>query len=247
MRRAVNKGISTILNTNLDSLIRFCLLREILKKHASIVLKSHCFLPKNVSPINTPMTTVKKIIFLLVLLINTTAVQGQFIKEKSINALIGYAISVPYNSTDDIADSGFYVQGELVLQATSWFELRPYLGYLTTSSDGTDLNDNPSDEKATTKAFFLGGKARVRAPIPYVAPYLEIGLGTSIGTFETTTFFTDITKKGVIFHIPIAFGLELGKSNNVDLGLSYYIQPSAEQVVGGFAIGITIPLRQSKD
>lgn len=217
-----------------------------LEKNVPVTFQNNTFYYPKINPKSTPsMTTVKKTILLLILIANTAVVQGQFIKDKSINALIGYAITIPYESTDDIADSGFYVQGEFVLQATSWFELRPYLGYFTTSSDGTDLNNNPTDETATSKAFILGGKARVRAPIPYVAPYFEIGLGTSIGTFETMTAFSDITKSGMILHIPIAFGLELGKSNNVDLGLSYYIQPSVEQVAGGFALGISIPLGQS--
>jgi len=54
----------------------------------------------------------------------------------------------------------------------------------------------------------------------------------------------NIDKGGMIFHLPIAFGLELGKNNNVDLGFSYYDQPSVEQYVGAIALGITIPLKK---
>ena len=42
--------------------------------------------------------------------------------------------------------------------------------------------------------------------------------------------------------MPFAFGLELGKNNNVDLGFAYYFQPSVEQLAGAFAVGITFPL-----
>ena len=115
-----------------------------------------------------------------------------------------------------------------------------------TSSNGKDLNDNPTNEKAESKAFLLGGKARVRAPIPWVAPYVEIGIGTSIGKFETLTAFDNIDKVGIIYHIPFAFGLELGKNNNVDLGFTYYFQPSVEQFVGAFSVGITFPLNNKK-
>lgn len=83
----------------------------------------------------------------------------------------------------------------------------------------------------------------MRAPIPYVAPYFEIGIGASIGKFETLTAFDDIDKSGIISHIPFAFGLELGKNNNVDLGFTYYFQPSVEQFAGAFAVGITFPLK----
>ncbi|WP_282122296.1 hypothetical protein [Algibacter mikhailovii] len=166
----------------------------------------------------------------------------QFIKDKSINVQVGYGLSAPYNSIDNIADDGFYAQGELVLKVTSWFELRPYAGIILTSSNGKNLNNNPTFEKAETKALLLGGKARVRAPIPWVAPYAEIGIGTSIGKFETLTFYDNIDKNGVIYHIPFSLGLELGKNNNVDLGLTYYFQPNVQQYVGAFAVGLTFPL-----
>ena len=172
----------------------------------------------------------------------STIVEAQFIKEKSINAQIGYGISVPFNSVDEVADAGFFAQGELVLKVSSWIEFRPYAGFVLTSSNGKDINDNPTNEKAETKAFLLGGKVRARAPIPWVAPYLELGIGTSIGKFETLTTFDTIDKSGLIYHIPVSFGLELGRNNNVDLGFAYYIQPSVKQYAGAFAVGITFPL-----
>ncbi len=171
--------------------------------------------------------------------------EAQFIKEKSINAQIGYGLSVPYDSADAIVNDGFFAQGEFVLKATSWVEFRPYAGFILTNSDGKDLDDNPTDEKAESKAFLLGSKARVRAPIPWIAPYFEIGIGASIGRFETLTAFDNIDKSGIIYHIPISFGLELGRNNNTDIGLSYYFQPSVEQFVGAFAIGITFPLKNN--
>jgi hypothetical protein len=189
----------------------------------------------------------RKILTLLILILTSNLVEAQFIKEKSINAQIGYGITFPYESVDDIADDGFFIQGEYVLKVASWAEFRPYAGFISTSSNGRDLNDNPTDEKAESKAFLLGGKARVRAPIPWVAPYIELGIGASIGKFETFTAFTDINKSGVIYHIPFAFGLELGNNNNVDLGFTYYIQPSVEQFAGAFAFGITFPLKTQKN
>ncbi|WP_218845062.1 hypothetical protein [Winogradskyella pacifica] len=143
---------------------------------------------------------------------------------------------------DDVADRGLLLQGELVLKVRSWFELRPYAGMIITNSNGKDLNNNPTNEIAESKAFLLGGKARLRAPIPWVAPYLELGIGASIGKFETFTYYDYSDKGGIIYHIPIAFGLELGKNNNVDLGFTYYFQPSVKQFVGAMAVGITFPL-----
>ncbi|MBD0849331.1 hypothetical protein [Maribacter arenosus] len=183
----------------------------------------------------------QKTLILLIVLTSNLA-NAQFIKEKSINAQIGYGLSAPNNGMDEIVDDGFFAQGELVLKVASWVEFRPYVGFILTSSNGKDLNDNPTNEKAETKAFLLGGKARVRAPIPWVAPYVEIGIGTSIGKFVTLTAFDNINKSGIIYHIPFSFGLELGKNKNVDLGFAYYFQPSVEQYAGAFAVGITFQL-----
>ncbi|NIK92741.1 porin family protein [Mangrovimonas sp. CR14] len=186
----------------------------------------------------------RRALILLIVVLTSNLTEAQFIKEKSINAQIGYGLSAPNNSVDNIVNDGFFAQGELVLKVTSWFQLRPYVGFIFTNSDGKDLDDNPTDEKAETKAFLLGGKVRLLAPIPWVAPYFEIGIGTSIGKFETFTAFDNIDKGGIIYHIPIAIGLALGKNNNVDVAISYNIQPSVEQYVGAFAIGLTFPLNK---
>ena len=184
----------------------------------------------------------KKILTLFTIVLTSNFVEAQFIIEKSINVQAGYGLSVPYNSTDEIVDDGFFAQGELVLKAASWVEFRPYAGFILTSSNGKDINDNQTDEKAESRAFLLGGKVRVRAPIPWVSPYAEIGIGTSIGIFETLTAYDNIDNSGIIYHIPFSFGIELGKNNNVDLGFAYYFQPSVQQFVGAFAVGITFPL-----
>lgn len=184
------------------------------------------------------------LIVLALLFANIT--KAQFIKEKSINAQIGYGMSAPNNSADKIVSEGFFLQGDLVLKVLSWVELRPYAGLILTNSTGKNLNGNPTNEKVESKAFLIGGKTRLRAPIPWVAPYAELGIGVSIGKFETFTAFTDINKSGVIYHIPFSLGLELGRKNNVDLGFMYYFQPIVEQYAGAFSVGISIPLKSNK-
>ena len=167
---------------------------------------------------------------------------AQFVKEKSINAQIGLGLSAPINSVDETVDTGFFLQGELVLKVKSWFDIRPYAGFIFTNSDGRDLENNPTDEISESKAFLMGGKVRLRAPIPWVAPYIEGGIGASIGSFQTVTFFENIDRTGLIYHIPLSLGLQLGPKNNVDLGFVYYLQPSVEQFAGAFAVGLVIPL-----
>lgn len=95
----------------------------------------------------------RKTQIILIILLTSNLAEAKFIIEKSINAQIGYGLSAPYNSLDDIVDDGFFAQGELVLKVASWVEFRPYAGFILTSSNGKDLNNDPTDEKAESKAF----------------------------------------------------------------------------------------------
>ena len=184
----------------------------------------------------------KKILFLILFVNLSNSVVAQFIKEKQLNVSIGYGMSSPYYSDSDIVDTGFFMQGELILKSSSWFEIRPYLGFIITNSKGKDLDDNPTEELAECRSVLLGGKARLRAPIPWVAPYVELGIGASIGSFNTETNYSAINKSGLLYHIPVSVGLEIGRKGNFDLGYAFYFHPTAEQFAGAFALGVTFPL-----
>tara|TARA_R110000868_G_scaffold144982_3_gene364819 strand:+ start:350 stop:643 length:294 start_codon:yes stop_codon:yes gene_type:complete len=86
----------------------------------------------------------KKTLLLLIIILTSNLAEAQFIKEKSINAQIGYGFSVPLNNIDEIAEKGIFVQGEPVLKITSWFELKPYADIILTNSNGKDLYNNPT-------------------------------------------------------------------------------------------------------
>ena len=186
----------------------------------------------------------KKTLILIVIILTSNLVDAQFIKEKAINAQIGFALSTPKNSLGYVVNSGFFAQAEFVLKIASWLEMRPYAGFISIKSNGKDLRNINTSEKAESNAFLLGGKVRVRAPLPWVAPYLEIGIGGSIGEFETIATPYKIDKNGIIYQIPISIGLELGRNNNFALGFTYFLQSFVEQHAAAFAIGITFPLNK---
>ncbi|WP_340066594.1 outer membrane beta-barrel protein [Ascidiimonas aurantiaca] len=179
------------------------------------------------------------ITFLLVLA--TQKADAQTGKERAIEVSVGYGLTAAYDDVE--ADgSGLYVQGEYVFGLSRWFQLRPYAGYIITGADEDDTSSNDPDLRATTNAFLVGGKGRVTAPIPWVAPYLEAGIGVSFGSFETSTASIDIEKSGVLLHIPFSIGLELGRKRNFDIAFTYYFHPSAEQFAGAFAFGVSFPI-----
>ncbi len=182
-----------------------------------------------------------RIVIILFILFFSTQGNAQNIQNTSIDISIGLGLSTPYDDVP-IVDSGFYLQGEYVLGLARWFSLRPYAGLILTKSNGEDTNQNATNYKSTSKAFLIGGKARITAPIPWVAPYVEGGIGMSLGSFVTLTPATNIDQSGLILHIPFSLGLELGPKHSVDIAFTYYFQPSVKQYAGAAAFGISIPL-----
>lgn len=173
----------------------------------------------------------------------SSLIQGQT-EGKFIKASIGFGSSTSHYEEEnpEIIDGfGFYTQGEYIIGIKKWFSVRPYAGLIITSTDEDKIR-NPQNYKVETKAFFLGGKVRFCAPIPWVAPFVETGIGASIGSFETYTEYVNEKKSGVVAHIPISFGLAVGRKNNIELGVSFYSNLSTEQSFGGFTAGYTFPL-----
>jgi len=169
---------------------------------------------------------------------------GNFIK-----ASIGYGSSSSYYIEDygsqdevDVMGGGLYLQGEYIIGLKSWFSIRPYAGAIF-ESVGKDQNlQNQPQYKVTTNAFLMGGKVRLCAPIPWVAPFIEGGIGTSIGKFETFTPNVNFNKSDVLLHIPFSIGLAVGRHNNFEIGISGYFHPAAKQSTAVFALGYNFPL-----
>lgn len=166
-------------------------------------------------------------------------------KGRFIDVSIGLGFSAANTQSEEIETigSGFYAQGEYVFGLTKWFSVRPYAGFILTSPDkNLTREENEPNYEVTTKAFLIGGKVRITAPIPYVAPYIETGLGASIGSFRTYTEFSDIEENGLIYHIPFTIGLALGREHKVGVEFTYFFHPTIDQFAGAIAAGITFSL-----
>ncbi len=183
---------------------------------------------------NTLATTI--FVIFISNLANTQPHKGKFI-----NASIGYGVSAP-NEDIEIYGSGFYAQGEYVIGLAKWFGIRPYAGLILTSPNKNTTHQDLSEYETTSKAFLLGSKARICAPIPWVAPYFEIGIGASIGSFVTYTPYVDKKKNGLLMHIPFSAGLAIGRKHNIEVAFTYYFHPSVDQFSGAMAFGLSFPL-----
>lgn len=177
--------------------------------------------------------------FLLFTLLSFHAMDAQIKEGRFIGASAGLGIVAPDDETD-IAGVGFYAQAEYILNLNSWFGMRPYAGFIIAS--GSSEKEELKQYHVKSNAFLVGAKIRVAAPIPYVAPFLELGVGASLGTFQTYTPLTDVTKKGAQLHVPFSLGFAAGKSHSVDVKFTYYFHPEVEQFSGALAAGIYFPL-----
>ncbi|MBS7252566.1 hypothetical protein [Flavobacterium branchiicola] len=168
---------------------------------------------------------------------------------KSIKASIGYGSSSSYYIENygsqeevDVMGGGLYLQGEYIIGVKSWLSVRPYAGAIFESVNKNQNIQNQPQYKVTTNAFLLGGKVRLCAPIPWVAPFIEGGIGVSIGKFETITPGVNFDKSDALLHIPFSIGLAIGRHNSFEIGISGYFHPAAKQSTGVFAVGYNFPL-----
>lgn len=187
----------------------------------------------------TPFRSI--IILILVSVLASNSLKAQPKKGEYINASIGLGLNTSYYEEDG-GGSGFYAQAEYAKGITKWIGVRSYAGILLTSGDKTNENGDPTEYRISAKAFSFGGKIRVAAPIPYIAPFIESGIGASIGSFQTYTPSTNIKKNGILMHIPVSLGLAVGRKHSVDIAVSYYFYPSMKQISGALAAGISIPI-----
>jgi hypothetical protein len=164
-------------------------------------------------------------------------------KGEFIHVSAGLGISSPlYEDQNEVAGTGFYAQGEYVWSPLSWFGVRPYVGVLIASDELKE--EGIPNYKIKSNAALLGVKVRLAVPIPYAAPFIESGVGVSIGSFHTYTAETNLKKNGLLFHIPVTLGLALGRNHEYEFKFIYYFNESVEQFSGAAAIGFTIPINE---
>jgi len=193
--------------------------------------------------------TLRTLLFSIFFILSSINTKAQPRIGQSIKASIGFASSSSiyienYGNQDeiDVMGSGLYLQAEYIIGIKSWFGVRPYIGMISTKVDKNQPLLYQPQYKVTTQALLVGGKIRFCAPIPWIAPFIEGGIGASIGSFQTFTPSSNFNKKDILLHIPLSIGLAIGKKHNVELAISGYLHPAAEQSSGIFAAGLSFPI-----
>src|SRR5262245_34834938 len=103
----------------------------------------------------------------------------------------GYGMTLAFKGSVPRGD-GFYASVAYVLVPSAWVRGAAYAGTaLTFSGTSSGCREAGLECDVSTKIGFLGIKGRLTIPIPFVAPFLELGIGTSIGEIRTRTRITN--------------------------------------------------------
>jgi len=167
--------------------------------------------------------------------------------EKSMVLQGGLGLSMPsdYNGPSHYSPygTGFFLEGQYVVHTKSWFKPIAYGGLEYTSPSSESCSGLFIPCEVSSKSLFVGGKIRLMAPIPYIAPYFEIGVGGSFGSFKVHVSNVDRQDSGVFFHIPMSIGIAVGKNHSTEIVFTYLFYPSIDLTNGAFAVGIQLARR----
>jgi hypothetical protein len=167
--------------------------------------------------------------------------RGQFIGGE-----VGYGLSAPYQDDAGSDGHGGLVQAEYTYAPNAWVGVRPYAAVIVTWPDSVDGRCESAelawDCEVTAQGLMLGGKGRLAIPIPYVAPFLELGMGATLGSVTTRTFSENHQVTGALVHIPVTLGVAIGEDHDFELAFAYYFHPAARQFNGGITCGMSFRL-----
>jgi hypothetical protein len=139
--------------------------------------------------------------------------------------------------------NGGWLEAEYVYRATEWITPRAYSG-LTITVPANDCGPMVSPCDVSARIFFVGAKVRLLIPIPYVAPFVESGIGASAGSMTTRSgSLVNVTSDGLMFHIPVGVGLAIGSKHQYEVSFQYLFHPKQRQFNGALALGLSFPLR----
>ena len=165
-----------------------------------------------------------------------------------VDAAVGLGVSVPsYDS--NARGSGVLAKAEYVVGLSSWAGVRAYGGLLWTWPEDSEppCRHGELSCEVTAKVGLLGGKGRIAAPIPWVAPFFELGFGVSFGELRTRTTYVNLLKHGLAFHTPLTLGFAFGPDHEAEFAFVYYFHPQVSQVNGGVTVGLSFPIERPNE
>jgi hypothetical protein len=155
----------------------------------------------------------------------------------------GLGISFPQSHRDGHGLGGSLVYEQLLV-GPRWASVRAYGGAFFSRSDQASCVGNLQVCDVSSQIGVGGAKVRFLVPIPYVAPFIEVGAGLSAGSITTRIpaygSLPEINEGefGLLFHIPAGLGLAFGRRHQHKISLDYFSYPGQDHVTGTVSLGI---------
>ncbi len=156
----------------------------------------------------------------------------------------GVGLASASETPADNTATGFSGEVEYIWRITRWLKPSVYFGGLFTGTgsctdEGRDIT--PCDVQHIL--VYTGAQGHLMIPIPYVGPFFEVGLGLGAGGINRVVGDGPNERTvGAFPHFRVGFGLAFGKHHNVELGLGFMGNFSAQTYSGRFALGLELPL-----
>jgi hypothetical protein len=166
---------------------------------------------------------------------------AQFSQQSQISAGIG--ASFP-SSEHNVLGVGGSVVYERRLASPHWAGVRLYAGGFFSRTDRNRCPASVQPCSVSSQIAVGGAKLRLLAPIPYVAPYFEIGAGLSAGSIRTQVAAfgrfsaIDVDQSGVLFHLPVGLGIAFGRHHQHKLSVDYFVHPYRDHIAGTLSVGV---------
>lgn len=176
-------------------------------------------------------------------LIATTAIlpTGVATAEHRMAVAAGLGITAPANSEESAergAGIGGFAETSYHYRFSRWVRPSVYSGLHIT----VPKQDCGGACEVSAQFLFLGWQVRAIVPITYVAPYIETGLGASLGNFAVQSDSgVNEGLTGATYHVPLTLGVMVGERHEFDASLRYLYHPGLV-ISGGIGLGFGFPL-----
>jgi hypothetical protein len=155
---------------------------------------------------------------------------------------VGLGVAFPSDPDVDGSASGGYGKVEYIRLFDHWISPRAYAGLLLAAPDRDECGAGVAPCDVSARIGFVGGKLRLMAPLPYAGPFVELGLGASIGRLTTRSGPVDVAGSGVMWHVPWSIGIAFGERHQYELGLEFLEHPDQEQTASAFSFAFAFGL-----
>lgn len=176
--------------------------------------------------------------------LSATTTYAQPRLEPSVDVSIGAALTSPHQRSKTLG-AGPYAEAEYAVPLEEFVGLRAFGALLFTFPQTRDVEQcSVVDCDVTAQVLMVGGKGRLSAPVPWVSPFVEAGLGLSFGavTTQTNVRNIEIGPASATINIPVAVGVALGSMRETELTLTGIFHPEAKQYAVALTITVSVPV-----